>query len=411
VYVTPEVRFWLGKPEHVEKLKARFLAVTPLLDATRRDLSEASTRLSKLEAEIPTALVMKDKPATGPLTANIHVRGEFLNLGEQVQAGYPAALEDGSPGTADFNRPSSTGTNRLSLAKWIASRDNPLTARVEVNRLWEQAFGRGIVETSEDFGTQGTPPTHPELLDWLACKFMDSGWNVKAMMRLIVTSATYRQSSDGYPALMAKDPQNKLLARGPRVRLDAELIRDTSLAAAGLLSGKMHGPSVYPYQPEGVWDSPYNPEGWVESMGEDRYRRGMYTLIKRTAPYPNFVSYDATSRESCTVRRIRTNTPLQALAQLNDRAMFETSRALAARLQKEGGKTDDERFIYGFRLCTAKRPSKPELVYLRTLISKLRARYKSDPQLAMKAAGSPEDAAWTLVATVLLNLDAAVTKT
>jgi hypothetical protein len=204
-----------------------------------------------------------------------------------------------------------------------------------VNRAWEQFFGRGIVETSEDFGTQGAPPSHPELLDWLATEFIHLKWSQKALHRLIVTSAAYRQDAHTSPALVERDPYNRLLARGPRFRMEAEMIRDAVLSAAGLLSQKIGGPSVFPPQPDGIWDNPYSDAKWVISDGEDRYRRGLYTFIRRTSPYPSFMTFDAVSREFCTVRRVRTNTPLQALTMLNDEAFFEAARALAVRTAKE----------------------------------------------------------------------------
>ena len=227
--------------------------------------------------------------------------------------------------------------NRLGLARWLVDRDNPLVARVQVNRLWEQLFGRGLVETSEDFGTQGQPPSHPELLDWLAVELMDRGWSQKTLLRTIVTSATYRQASAVPAALAERDPYNRLFARGPRFRLEAEMIRDGELAASGLLSAKMHGPSVFPAQPEGIWNMPYNEDRWVESEGEDRYRRSLYTFLRRTSPYPMQMTFDATSREYCAARRVRTNTPLQALTLLNDRASFEAARALARARRRRAG--------------------------------------------------------------------------
>ena len=251
--------------------------------------------------------------------------------------------------------------NRLGLANWLVSDDNPLTARVTVNRYWEQLFGRGIVETSEDFGTQGAPPTHPLLLDWLATEFMRDGWSMKKMLRLIVTSATYRQSSNATPELEEKDPYNLLLARGPRFRVPAEMVRDVALAASGLLSPKIGGPSVFPYQPEGVWDRPYNDDKWEESKGEDRYRRSLYTFIRRTSPYPSWTTFDAPTREFCTVRRVRTNTPLQALTTLNDPAFFAAAQALGRRILQDGGPDATARATYGFRRCLTRRPTAPEL--------------------------------------------------
>ena len=239
---------------------------------------------------------------------------------EKVYGGVPAVL-GGLPPEAP--------ANRLGLAQWLVSKDNPLTARVAVNRIWEQYFGRGLVETSEDFGSQGERPSHPELLDWLAVEFMDRNWSMKAMHRLIVSSTAYRQSSAISPEVLRVDPDNRLISRGARFRLAAESVRDVALAASGLLSRKIGGPSVFPPQPAGVWDLPYNDEKWEESKGEDRYRRGIYTFVRRSALHPAMMNFDATSREFCTVRRIRTNTPLQALTTLNDEGFFEMAQALA----------------------------------------------------------------------------------
>ena len=254
-----------------------------------------------------------DRPST-PL----RVRGSFMSPGERVYAATPSFLPP---------LPENAPTNRLGLALWLASEENPLTARVTVNRYWEQIFGHGIVETSEDFGTQGERPVHPELLDWLATEFMAGGWSLKAIQRLMVTSATYRQSSHVTPELQEHDPYNRLLARGPRFRIEAEMVRDVALSAAGLLSAKMGGPSVFPDQPEGVWANPYSDAKWTTSEGEDRYRRGLYTFIRRTSPYPSLLTFDAPSREFCTVRRVRTNTPLQALTTLNDPVYVEAAAA------------------------------------------------------------------------------------
>jgi len=308
--------------------------------------------------------------------------------------------------------------NRLGLANWLVSDDNPLTARVTVNHYWEQLFGRGIVETSEDFGTQGSPPTHPLLLDWLATEFMRDGWSMKKMLRLMVTSATYRQSSSATPELEEKDPYNLLLARGPRFRVPAETIRDTALAASGLLSPKIGGPSVFPYQPAGVWDRPYNDDKWEESTGEDRYRRSLYTFIRRTSPYPSWTTFDAPTREFCTVRRVRTNTPLQALTTLNDPAFFEAAQALGRKIVQDGGADAAARATYGFRRCLTRRPTAPELDRILAYYQNEVGYFQKDPKAAGSvakgytgpASGLPEVAAWTMVSNVLLNLDEALTE-
>ncbi|MCI0622597.1 MAG: DUF1553 domain-containing protein, partial [Acidobacteria bacterium] len=329
--------------------------------------------------------------------------------GEKEFAGVPGALH---------SLPSDQMPNRLGLARWLVDENNPLTARVMVNRFWEQIFGRGIVETSEDFGTQGSLPVHPELLDWLATEFMQQKWSVKRLLRLIVTSATYRQFSRVTPELLEKDPDNKRLARGPRFRMEGEMMRDAALAASGLLSRKIGGPSVFPHQPEGIWDIPYNLDQWSMSAGEDRYRRGLYTFWRRTSPYPTLMTFDATSREFCTVRRIRTNTPLQALTLLNDPAFFEMGRGLARRMMEDGGDSVESRIRYGFRLCVARQPRPEELSALIRQFGLQQSRFAREGVAAQSVvAESPwakgreaETAAWTLVANVLLNLDETITK-
>jgi hypothetical protein len=314
--------------------------------------------------------------------------------------------------------PKNAMPNRLGLAEWLVSPENPLTARVTVNHYWEAIFGRGIVETSEDFGTQGDPPSHPELLDWLATEFMQNGWSPKKIQRLIVTSATYRQDSRVTPQLLARDPYNKLYAHGPRFRVDAETVHDMALAESGLLSEKMFGPPVFPYQPEGVWDIPYSSDKWVESKSSDRYRRAVYTMIRRSAPYPSLVTYDAPSREFCTVRRVRTNTPLQALTSLNDPYFFEAARALAKRLAEEGGNSVSDRIAYAFRLTVSRGPSPSELDRVATFYKQQETEYSKHPEAAYKVIGAESEppseaaqsAAWTMVANVLLNTDEAITK-
>jgi hypothetical protein len=308
--------------------------------------------------------------------------------------------------------------NRLGLARWLVDDNNPLVARVTVNRLWEQLFGRGIVETSEDFGTQGTPPSNPELLDWLATELTKNGWKQKSIIRAIVTSATYRQSSAVTPLLLERDPYNRLLARGPRYRLDAEGIRDVQLAVSGQLSPKMHGPSVFPLQPPGIWNMPYSSDKWTTSDGEDRYRRSIYTFWRRTSPYPSFMTFDATSREYCTARRVRTNTPLQALTLLNDPSSFEAARALAARIMAEPAAGDTRsRAAFGVKLVLSRDALPAEVDRLAALFDGERAHYQSRPDDAANVVGpgsdgasGPDRAAWVIVSNVLLNLDETVTK-
>jgi hypothetical protein len=387
--------------QHKQHVLGRFRISVSNAAAIQRLEAEQDKR--DLEAQFPTTLVMEDNPQNGTLKAAIRIRGEFTNPGEEVEAGTPAILHPFPP---DYPR------NRLGLAKWLVSRDNPLTARVQVNRMWEACFGRGLVETSDNFGTQGAYPTHPELLDWLAVEFMERGWSIKAIYRLIVTSATYRQSSRITPELLERDPKNTLYARGPRHRLEAELIRDNALAIGGLLSRKIGGPSVFPYQPEGVWDIPYNADRWVMSEGEDRYRRGIYTFWRRSAPYPSFVAFDANSREVCTVNRPRTNTPLQALVLLNDPVYIEAAQGLAKRMLKAARGTLEKGIEYGFRCCTARYPQPKELARLKQLYEQMLTRYRSDPEATRKLTGSddPTFAALTMVAHVMLNLDETITK-
>lgn len=384
-----------------EKSDAELGVLDPTLGDAWQKLAALQDSRRQLMAQIPTAMVMRERQSKGPLKAWTRIRGEFLQKGKEVEADSPSFLP---------SMPSGERRDRLSLARWLVRADNPLTARVQMNRMWEQLFGRGLVETSENFGTQGTPPSHPELLDWLASEFVARKWNMKAMMRLLVTSETYKQSSVATPSLLAKDPSNVLLARGPRFRLDAELIRDVALSAGGLLDPTLGGPPVFPDQPAGIWNSPYSGERWMTSEGKNRFRRGIYTFWKRTASYPSFMALDATSRETCTVRRTRTNTPLQSLAMLNDVAFFEAAKGLGARILREAPKDDVRRIRHGFRLATARTPNQDEVRRLLQLLKTMRTRYAGEPEAAKNVAGTPEQAAWTMVGNVLLNLDETVTK-
>lgn len=385
-----------------KRLSDYFRSTAPSLAASRDELREQKNALDKLG--IVTALVMEEANAEHP-SDYVRTRGGFSAKADKVMAGVPAALGSLAPGEP---------VNRLTLARWLVSRDNPLTARVFVNRVWEQYFGRGIVETTEDFGAQGARPTHPELLDWLAAEFMESGWSMKKLHRTIVMSSTYRQTSQVTPELLRVDPYNRLYARGPRFRLEAEMIRDLGLAASGLLSAKLGGPSVFPPQPPGVWDLPYNDDKWEVSTGEDRYRRGLYTFVRRSAMYPSMLNFDATSREVCNVRRIRTATPLQALTTLNDEAFFEMAKALGTRIAKEGGTSDRSRVDFGYRLVTARAARGNELDRALTWLDRERKYFAANPaeasKLAAGASNASEQAAWTMFANVLLNLDEALNK-
>ena len=399
-------------PQQAKDLAAQFRAVSPMFKATRDriDVLQASLR----DLGIVTALVMKEKAAYDRPSTWVRRRGNFLDRTEQVYAAVPSFLP---------SLPDSVMPNRLGLARWLVNARNPLTPRVAVNRAWEQFFGKGLVETSEDFGSQGAAPSHPELLDWLAVTFVDQGWRLKRLHREIAMSATYRQSSTVTPALAERDPYNRLLARGPRFRVEAEIVRDIALTASGLLTRKVGGPSVFPPQPDGVWQNPYSSDRWIPSTGDDRYRRGVYTFIRRTAPYPAFTTFDATSREACTVRRVRTNTPLQALTTLNDDAFFEAARALARRMIAEpliadGADAIRVRATLGFRIVTSRLPKPPELERIVTAYRQHLEQFRANPEraahvikgYAMNGVDAAEQAAWTLVANALLNLDETITK-
>ncbi|MBV8071693.1 MAG: DUF1553 domain-containing protein [Acidobacteriaceae bacterium] len=375
-------------PEQREQLAAAYREVSPLLEPDRKQVADLENQLSKLG--IVTAMLMRENPGYSRPSTYIRQRGSYTSKGDLVYADVPPVLNP---------LPKDSMPNRLGLAEWLVSDDNPLTARVTVNHFWETIFGRGIVETSEDFGTQGDPPSNPELLDWLATDFMQNGWSMKKAQRLIVTSATYRQSSRVTPELLARDPYNKLLARGPRFRVEAEMVHDIALSVSGLLSSKMYGPSVFPYQPDGVWNIPYSSDKWVLSKGEDQYRRAIYTFIRRSAPYPTLVTYDAPSREFCTVRRVRTDTPLQALASLNDPLFFQAAQAMAKRMLREGGTATADRITYGFRLAVSRPPTNAELERVSNFYRQQSAEHDGN-----------EDFAWTMVANVLLNMDETISK-
>ncbi|MGO9274024.1 MAG: DUF1553 domain-containing protein [Terriglobia bacterium] len=390
-----------------EKLAAVYRSVSPLLQPTRDQMAKLKKSLD--DVGIVTALTMGERESFERPYTWVRARGSFSAKGDQVYAGVPAVLH---------SLPPNAMPNRLGLAYWLVDDNNPLTARVTVNRYWQEMFGHGIVETAEDFGTQGDAPTHPELLDWLATQFVRDGWSMKRIKRLIVTSATYRQSSRVTPELEERDSYNKLLARGPRFRVEAEMVRDMALAASGLLSPKIGGPSVFPSQPEGVWDRPYSDAKWVESKGEDRYRRGIYVFVRRTSPYPSLTTFDAPSREFCTVRRTRTNTPLQALTTLNDPVYFEAAQALAQRMMKDVGPDEAARATYGFRRALTRHATPPELDKILTFYRQQLDRFRNDTKAAaevVKGYGDPslnvsKQAAWTMVANVMLNLDEAITK-
>jgi hypothetical protein len=379
------------------------------------DLKSLKARKGELEETIPTTMVMRELEK--PRDTLVLGRGDYRNHGEKVLPGVPASLPP---------MPKSLPANRLGLAKWLVDPSHPLTARVVVNRFWQSYFGTGLVKTAEDFGSQGEPPSHPELLDWLATEFIGTGWDVKAMQRLIVTSATYRQSSRVTPDLFEKDPENRLLARGPRFRLPAEMVRDNALKISGLLNGEIGGPSAYPYQPKGLWEElafgeVFSGQSYTPGRGKDLYRRSMYTVWKRTVPPPALVTFDAPDREKCTARRARTNTPLQALVLMNDPTYVEAARALGKRMMTEGGRDPVQRINYAFRLATARQPEPGELQVLLQAFNKQLPDYRRDKAAALKLLGVGETrpdqkldvselATWTTVASMILNLDETITK-
>ncbi|MEM7200734.1 MAG: PSD1 and planctomycete cytochrome C domain-containing protein [Planctomycetota bacterium] len=375
----------------------------------------AALRAERGKIDVPKVPVLRERPAEQRRPTHVLNRGSFLSPGAAVEPGVPAILPPLLPS------PASSPIDRLALARWLVSPEHPLTARVVVNRYWEQLFGRGLVARGEDFGTQGEPPSHPQLLDWLARRFIDDGWSRKALLRRIVTSATYRQSSAARPLAAARDPDNELLWRGPRHRLAAETVRDQALAVSGLLVRDCFGPPVMPPQPDGLWQVVYNAEQWQDSGGPGRYRRALYTFWRRTNPYPSLVAFDAPSREVCAVRRVPTNTPLQALVTLNDPAFVEAAQALARRICAEAGSTLAERAAHGLRLCVARTPTAAEIDRLVGLYASEREHFERAPEAAWSMATDPlgplpggadaaELAAWTVVANVLLNLDEVLTK-
>ena len=320
--------------------------------------------------------------------------------------------------------PAGLPNNRLGFAKWVVSADNPLTSRVTVNRLWERFFGQGIVSTVEDFGTRADFPTHPELLDWMATEFIRLKWDLKGFIKEVVMSSTYRQSSNITAAKMAVDPTNKWLSHGPRFRLQGEVIRDQALFAAGLLVDKIGGPSVRPYEPEGIWDETNfygNLRNYMHDKGEGLYRRSLYTIWKRTAAPPNMLLFDVPSREACRVRRSRTDTPLQALTLMNDETYVEASRVLAQKMIHEGGSSPEARITDGFRRVLSRAPTASEMKLMVANVKKRTEKFRQKPELAktlINVGDSPVDkkidqaelAAYTLTASTLLNLDETLTK-
>jgi hypothetical protein len=374
------------------------------------DLTAYNKRIDDLRKSLPhspTSLVMEERPPAEARTTHIHKRGEFLQPAEAVTPGVPAFL----PGL-----PKGAPSDRLGLARWLVAPENPLTSRVQVNGMWQAFFGRGLVPSLDDFGTRSDPPSHPELLNWLATQFVRIGWSQKALHRLIVTSATYRQSSKASKDLMARDPLNVLLARGPRHRVDAESVRDIALSVSGLLNPKIGGPSVYPPQPDGVTALAYGMASWPTSKGAERYRRGLYTFIKRAAPFAAFATFDMPTSEVTCTRRERSNTPLQALTMLNDPVYLEASKALADRILRESGPETEARIRHAFRLCLAREPRTGESklildFYNHQLDRAAKGEIRVDGNTKNKPSPeSAERAAWFAVARALLNLDETITK-
>lgn len=400
-------------PDQRDTLLRHWATIAPELQTARDEIAE----LRKQLPQFTTTLVMRERPADSPRPTFRHHRGEYLQPKEQLQPGGLAILPP---------LPAGQPVDRLTFARGLVSKQNPLVGRVTVNRHWQAFFGRGVVRTTDDFGYQGEPPTHPALLDWLAAEFVEptwttpghrpgAPWSFKSLHKLIVMSATYRQSARVTPELLAKDSENRLLARGPRVRLEAEMVRDSLLKASGLLSAKVGGPSVFPPQPPSVTtEGTYGRIEWKVSDGEDRYRRGLYTFAKRTAPYAMFATFDGPSGEACLARREVSNTPLQALTMLNDSVATDCAQGLARRVIEQPGKTE-ERAAFLFRLCLVRPPKPNELAVLVKFFDAQRSRFATDPDRTEAVAGpgpgsAAERAAWAAVARGILNLDEFVTK-
>jgi hypothetical protein len=381
---------------------------------TRDDLQKQRDDFDKA---IPQTFVWADLGK--PRESFVMLRGQYDKPGEKVEPGTPAVLPSLSKASPDAR------ANRLDLARWLTSPEHPLTTRVTVNRFWQQIFGVGLVKTSYDFGSQGEMPSHPELLDWLSVSFREGGWDVKKLFKLMLTSATFRQSSAATPQLVLRDPENRLYARGPRFRLDAEQIRDNALYVSGLMNFEMGGKGVRTYQPPNIWEPVgfvgSNTRDYKQDSGPALYRRSLYVFLKRTAPPPFMSNFDAPNREQFCAVRERSNTPLQALQLMNDVQHFEAARAFAERLMMDGGVTPEERISQGYRAVLSRMPDADEIAIVRDAFQKHWARFQQDPEAAKKVIRNgesqtrpglpePELAAWTLVANLLLNLDETVTR-
>jgi hypothetical protein len=396
-------------PQQLDTIRQHFLAIAPELEPVRQKIATTQKELAGIQPDtVPVMKEMANRRVT-----KIQHRGNFLDLGAEVKEGVPACFPPLTEGAS---------ANRLGLAHWLVDDRNPLTARVVANRYWEELFGIGIVSTSEEFGNQGEAPFHPELLDWLATELVREKWDLKAFLKTLVTSATYQQSSRVTPDLMQRDPENRLLAHGPRFRLSAETLRDQALFVSGLLSTRMYGPPVKPPQPSIGLNAAFGGNiDWQTSAGEDKYRRGLYTTWRRSNPYPSMAAFDAPNREVCTIRRVRTNTPLQALVTLNDPVYIEAAQALARRIVQHGGSTPADRAAYGFRLCLARPPHPAEVERLVRLYEQSHEKFAAQPSAAETMATNPlgaapagmdvvDLAAWTVVGNVLLNLDETLMK-
>jgi hypothetical protein len=407
-------------PEQVTRLTRHFVehgyaAAQPTLAPFKAEVARLDGEFKTLDASIPTTLVSKERAE--PRKAFILKRGDYDKPGDEVGRATPAFLPP---------IPAGEPTNRLTFARWLVSPEHPLMARVTVNRLWQQFFGVGLVKTAEDFGAQGEPPVNQELLDWLAVDFRESGWDVKRMVKLLVMSSAYRQSARADAEKLQRDPENRLLARGPRFRLDAETLRDQALFASGLLADRLGGPGVKPPQPEGLWEAVgfvgSNTAIFTPDTGHEKvHRRSLYTFWKRTSPPPQMATFDAPSREACTVRRERTNTPLQALLLMNEPQYVEAARALAERGLREGGSTDEDRIAHMFRLAAGRRPEAAEVADLASALVSMRDHFRANAEAARslisvgetKPAGEldpAELAAWTMIGNTLLNLDEVITR-
>jgi len=387
------------------------------LTALKQKKDEIDKKKEALNKEIPSTFVMADLPKARE--SFVMVRGQYNNPGEKVSRGVPAFLPSLPP------RPKERDYNRLDLANWLVREDHPLTSRVIVNRIWQQFFGTGLVKTSSDFGTQGELPSHPELLDWLAVQFMEEEWDFRAFIKRILTSRTYQQSSKISPSLLKKDPDNRLLARGPRYRLDAEIVRDQALHLSGLLVGKVGGRGVMPYQPPNIWEpvgfGNSNTRYYKQGTGDDLYRRSLYTFYKRTAPAPFMSTFDAPNREQSCSGRGKSNTPMQALQLLNDIQHVEAARNFAEKIIKKGGNQDQAKISWAWRTATSRKPSQEEIQIVNDVLNQNRKRYSQDQEAAENLIGfgesepdanvqSPELASWTLTANMILNLDEVVNK-